>query len=287
MSDSQMKVGLDQEQASDLSRFSEQLVNERRLLTFLNEFQNQAVTPNFLLSFPRSGNGYVRVFLAKLILLEMGYPIDGLQTESYIHNPPNGTAVRYVFPERGTKISVEEILPDLYMNSARTISNLPDRFLFGNVRLIKSHHMVPLTGPDFIYLFRDPKQCCTSYFQLSGGLEHIGGMGEVAQKHVFATAVSSYLKTYTQMGQLALEAAKSQRCSPLSLKRMSAGDFSQLSNWLRRTGFSYSDENLNAVHACTPVKSGVNKTLYELWIPDLDPDLEKARQMYHALENIH
>lgn len=84
----------------------------------------------FLVSYPKSGNTWVRFMLASLLE-----------------------------PEREIDFtSVREVIPGIYHASARRLASL------ARPRLLKSHEYFDPRYPKVIYLVRDPRDVCISYF---------------------------------------------------------------------------------------------------------------------------
>jgi len=125
-----------------------------------SEFLN---TPHaFLSSFPRSGNGWVRLILASAFLRPNDVDVNKL-------------SIRYRNMERGMKYSclatenseysIEEIFPDIYhLNLKSHYSLMSDtvKSLEIPIKLIKTHHIVNSHSTKTIFLFREPLACLTS-----------------------------------------------------------------------------------------------------------------------------
>lgn len=84
----------------------------------------------FLVSYPRSGNTWVRVI------------IDALRRQ----------------PVQHSYSALQESVPDIYKVDRRKIDRLPDR------RVLKSHEPFDPRYPSVIYILRDPRAVAVSYF---------------------------------------------------------------------------------------------------------------------------
>ena len=101
-------------------------LNPQLVEKFLCDFRAASgFEPQFLVSFPRSGNGYVRFLIAKIILSAAGYDVDRAKVDAYVHNQTNGNrAQRFNFPDRDEAVSVEAVIPDIHMNTPEAVAAL-------------------------------------------------------------------------------------------------------------------------------------------------------------------
>src|ERR1700685_1517671 len=97
--------------------------------------RNLAVYPDdtFLVSFPRSGNTWIRFLIANLL------------------NP--GIEVSFT--------NIERLIPDTASKSSRTMKRE------ARPRIIKSHEYFDVRYPKVIYIVRDPRDVALSYYDFS------------------------------------------------------------------------------------------------------------------------
>jgi hypothetical protein len=102
--------------------------------------RNLAVFPDdtFLVSFPRSGNTWVRFLISNL-----AYP---------------GTEVSFS--------NIERLIPDTSSQSSRTLKRTP------RPRIVKSHEYFDARYPKVIYIVRDPRDVALSYYDFSRKSRH-------------------------------------------------------------------------------------------------------------------
>ena len=85
---------------------------------------------SFIVSYPRSGSTWLRFLVGNLISTE---PISFK--------------------------NIEDVIPDIHVNSARHIENIP------RPRLLKSHEYFDSRYPKVVYLVRDPRDVVVSYYR--------------------------------------------------------------------------------------------------------------------------
>lgn len=151
-------------QVSFSSKFIEGLINgvaverwESKNIDFVGTQQ-----PQYLSSFPRSGNGWVRLVIAGTLLELNGIDVNSLD----LKRETTDTGVNYVCFRNATEIyPLEDIFPDMYLSDFR--SNKEEmakdiRELDLQHKLVKTHHVVDTSSRKTIFLFRDPHRCLTS-----------------------------------------------------------------------------------------------------------------------------
>ncbi|MGB3401843.1 MAG: sulfotransferase domain-containing protein [Microcoleaceae cyanobacterium] len=119
-------------------------------------------TPLFLCSFPRSGNGWVRLVLAAILLQSKGVDLDTVQLDK----KTTDKGVKYVcFRSGDTEYDIEDIFPDIYLiDQQKPMSNSVEavKSLQLPIQMIKTHHIVDCQSSKVIFLFREPLSCLTS-----------------------------------------------------------------------------------------------------------------------------
>lgn len=151
-------------QVSFSSKFIEGTVNSEAIKSW--ETKNRdfigSQQPQYLSSFPRSGNGWVRLVMAATLL-----EINGIDIESVkLKRETTDTGVKYVCFRNDTAIyPLEDIFPDMYLSDSR--SNKEEmardiRNLDLQHKVVKTHHIVDISNRKTIFLFRDPHSCLTS-----------------------------------------------------------------------------------------------------------------------------
>lgn len=116
----------------------------------------------FLSSFPRSGNGWVRLVLAAIILEANGIDIGPVE----VIKKRTNAGVPYNYLSSGKQgYNLEEIFPNIYIFQPNThYETMSDNVKSLNlpVKLIKTHHLVDCKFSKTIFLFREILSCLTS-----------------------------------------------------------------------------------------------------------------------------
>ena len=115
----------------------------------------------FLSSFPRSGNGWLRLVLTTTLLKYSGVDVQKLKIahkktdKGFKYSCLNSDSYNY---------NVEEIFPDIYHFGLENYDILSDQSKSLNipVKLLKTHHIVNCQDSKTIFLFRDPLPCLVS-----------------------------------------------------------------------------------------------------------------------------
>lgn len=151
---------------SSTSHFSSRFVASMISVAYCNSWiaRNERVAhenPVFLSSFPRSGNGWVRLIMAGILLEMNGIDVNQVDTQRVKTNH-GSKSIRFRTPN-GT-LSLEDIFPDMYvLNSMQGDANNRHGEKFNlPVRLLKTHHLVDCSKWKTIFLFRSPINCLTS-----------------------------------------------------------------------------------------------------------------------------
>ncbi|NEP41226.1 MAG: hypothetical protein F6K35_19155 [Okeania sp. SIO2H7] len=117
----------------------------------------------FLSSFPRSGNGWLRLVLAAC-LLGLTKEVDISSTNLIRKTTEND--VKFVCLNYGSNnYDLEDIFPDIYHMKPETHYELMSanvKSLHIATKLIKTHHIVDCKERKTIFLFREPLSCLTS-----------------------------------------------------------------------------------------------------------------------------
>lgn len=267
-----------------------------RLTRSVKEFlQTEAITQfearvggqkTYLLSFPRSGNGFIRFVMAKILLAANGFDTAHMEQEVYVHSKAGQKAQRFVFPASGQKVSVEEIVPDFHMNDDAWFGNLAPDFYFGEGPLIKTHAVVASGVASYIYLYRDPLYCTVSYFNLAAPDDVVAAVLAGQDGSLFIEAVSTYLDVYTKMGEMALAHARTGQCRPLALHRIEADDFAQFTAIVQNNLPDVSSELIHRILRENRKASGFKKDLMDMVGPELDVPLKRAQGVFDQLNTL-
>ncbi|MEL6580415.1 MAG: hypothetical protein AAFQ14_11730, partial [Cyanobacteria bacterium J06621_12] len=149
------------------SPFIERSVELKTYQTWLSKYQDTIQeSPNFLASFPRSGNGWVRLVLAATILELNGIDID----QVFITRKQTDNGVAYISLEtEECSYDLEDLIPDMYLLDQRKKGNYGAFDLMAN--LIKTHNVIDCSVNKTIFLFREPLECLASASLLLNGQE--------------------------------------------------------------------------------------------------------------------
>ena len=216
-------------------------------------FQTDTV---FLCSFPRSGNGWVRIVLAAILLQAKGVDLDTVELE----RKKTDKGVKYICFRTGeTEYDIEDIFPDIYLieqqkpvsNSAKAVKSLQLP-----VRLIKTHHIVDCQFNKVIFLFREPLPCLTSAALLLNGDEIKKNPDEINQSIIYLA------KYYNEMLEFYLKQKKQYPHSCLLLshgkasEKNAAHEFEQVAKFMEILA---QDNIVKKGIAKFPFKSGYKK----------------------------
>ncbi len=187
--------------------FTSKFIEETVKLDFHQQWkvQNSQLfqkSPLFLCSFPRSGNGWVRLVLAAILLQAKGVDLDKIELVRKTTNK----GVKYVcFRSGETDYDIEDIFPDIYlMNHQKPASTSVEavQSLQLPVRLIKTHHIVDCQLSKVIFLFREPLSCLTSAALLLNSDEIQKNPDEINQSMIYlAKCYNHMLEFYCKQKQ--------------------------------------------------------------------------------------
>lgn len=145
------------------SKFIEETLDLEFHRNWATTYHSLLKTPSaFLSSFPRSGNGWVRLTLAAIFLQMNKVDVEKLR----LTYKDLGSGLKYSCLTDGQHTySIEEIFPDIYhTDMAAHYLRMSDEVkrLTIPVKLIKTHHIVDCQSAKTIFLFREPLPCLTS-----------------------------------------------------------------------------------------------------------------------------
>lgn len=267
-----------------LKRASEGFLSTERVSEHLRSIPPH-IKPTFLQSFPRSGNGFFRFVAAKAALAANGYDVETLQEERRHYYGKSGTAWLFTDPTTGDEVSIEDIAPDLHMNTAEHLATIKPSYHFGDGPLVKTHYLIPDDAPPYIYLFREPRLCCVSYLNLAAGPEMIERIVANGDSETFNACIKTYLEVFCAMARRALADHAKARCTLMPLARVEAGAYHPFLK-LIADGFAGIDQDSVAqILAANPKKSIFDQRLLVLIGPGLAPALATAENVFEELNN--
>jgi hypothetical protein len=263
------------------SRFFEGKTN-RNIQNALAEF---GVDSRFILSFPRSGNGFLRHLLAKVVLHREGYPVFDAKRRA-VSGLDRRRVQAIVFGNpRIAPIIFDEIFPDGHRYRPEEIAKFDSRFLVADARWIKTHSEVSAGLGDFVFLFRDPVVACSSFFNLVATPEIVDRVIEGELSALYHGCIEIFLDAYERMARSALDGWTRGDCHPVSLKRLETGDFEQIADWLRAIGEPFDHDALGKIVEATPKFSRFDHRLLALWDDKLRDRAAAAIASYQELES--
>lgn len=145
--------------------FSSKFIEQTTKIDFHENWKNQQgkffKKHLFLSSFPRSGNGWLRVVIVALILQAKGINTERFKTITKYTD----SGLKYACLQcENLNYSIEDICPDIYhhpnLYSEQVTKDVKDLNL--GFKLIKTHHIIDCSSTKAIFLFRQPLPCLTS-----------------------------------------------------------------------------------------------------------------------------
>ena len=214
----------------------------------------------FLSSFPRSGNGWIRLVLAAIVLQTKGIDINTVK----IIRKMTETGVKYIcFVSGNREYDLEDIFPDMYiLNSQVKRGHTSDdvKNLNLEIKLIKTHHIIDCNDSKTIFLFRDPLNCLTSAALLLNSEEIKQNPQKINETMVyFARFYSLMLEHYLKQKQ-----KYSANCFFLSHQKISGeNSLLELVKVTNFIGLKVKQDTIEKVLQKFPFRSGYNKQLAE------------------------
>ena len=241
------------------SPFIENLINLTHYKIWLENNAQFLLTPYlFLSSYPRSGNGWIRMVLAAMVLETKGIDINSVK----IIRKMTETGVKYIcFTLGDREYDLEDIFPDMYiLNSKVDLSYTPDNIKDLNleIKLIKTHHIIDCSVSKTIFLFREPLNCLTSAALLLNSEEINHDSQKINETMVYlAKFYSQMLEHYLQQKQKYPE-----NCFFLSHQKISGKEASlELAKVIDFIGLEVKEDTIEKVLQKFPFRSGYNKKL--------------------------
>ncbi|MGF1542206.1 MAG: sulfotransferase domain-containing protein [Pleurocapsa sp.] len=244
------------------SPFIESLIEINRHQNWIKENTQLFHTPYlFLSSFPRSGNGWIRLVLAAIVLETKGIDINQVEI---IRKATKG-GVKYICFVLGEKeYDLEDIFPDMYILNPQEVNltnksedvkrlNLP-------IILIKTHHIVDCSTHKTIFLFREPLNCLTSSALLLNSEAIANNPATINETMIY------FAKFYRQMLEHYLEQKEKypQNCFLLSHQKIKSDrSFSELAKVIDFIGIKVEIDTIKKVLHKFPFRSGYNKKIAE------------------------
>lgn len=244
---------------SFFSPFIENLVNINYHQTWLQNNTQFLSTPYlFLASFPRSGNGWIRLVLAAIVLETKGIDINQVK----IIYKTTKNSVKYVcFALGDREYDLEDIFPDMYiLNSQADLANISDEIknLGLKTKLIKTHHIVDCSTNKTIFLFREPLHCLTSAALLLNSQEIKANPEKINETMLY------FAKLYSMMLDHYLEQKQQYpvNCFFLSHQKISSKEsYIELAKVTDFMGLNVKKDTIDKVLHKFPFRSNYNKKL--------------------------
>ena len=247
------------------SRFLQKTLNAQFQNDWAKENPQIIDSPHaFLSSFPRSGNGWIRVLLAAVLLEFRGIDCTTLT----ISTKMMGNVKYHCLNSENKIYDMQQIFPDIYHfkpqkdkdNIYKEVADLKIP-----VKLIKTHHIVDCANSKTIFLFREPLACLTSSALLMNGENLKKNKEEINQTIIYMMdfykkMLEHYIEQYTQYPT---------NCFFLSHQKISelekaTEEISRITEFL---GLEMKQEKLQKVALKFPFKSGYQKG-YKKYIED-------------------
>lgn len=262
------------------SRFFQPEINKR----LQDKLAERAMPSRFILSFPRSGSGFLRNLMAKVVLHREGYPVfDAGRRGTRETDGRRVQEITFTDPAFAPVI-IDRVFPDVYKYTGDEIAAFDDRFVVAGVRWIKTHTEVPEGLGPFVFLFRDPVVACSSFFNLVASPDIVEKAISGELLTLFRRSVEMYLDAYERLARSALDGCARGDCHLISLKRLETGDFGQIADWLAAVGEPFEMDTLGRIVEATPKFSRFDHRLLDLWDDALHRRAAQAKSAYAQLE---
>ena len=146
----------------------------------------------FLVSFPRSGNGWIRYLVTEALLISKGINLRGSKRGTCQYNK---IIAHCVNTKSGEIYGVEEYFPDFYaINKEKIFDNSfkIDRFF------MKTHHKVSRNDVYVVHLYRNPKDALISYYNVANPIKKENQIHSNSID-IFKNSIKIYLDVYFNM----------------------------------------------------------------------------------------
>ena len=212
---------------------------------------------SFVSSFPRSGNGWIRVVLVALILEQVG-AVDIKDLD--ITTEANEKGVTFaVFEYKEKRFKIDAVVPDMYHYKSEEHNKMLSNISYAYDKLFKTHHVVKAQQHKVAFLFRRPLDCMVS----TSLLFNTSLLAESPE--LINDCVRYFSKYYAELLQFYLQEKNSspERCLFLSHERLSSNSELAIEEFRKLTQFiqmDTSDELLQKALNRFPYKSAYNST---------------------------
>ena len=182
---------------------------------FLRQFYPQDIF--FLMSFPRSGNGWIRYLVTEALLISAGIDLKDSRRDTYHYNNVNAHCI---VTKSGKSFGIEELFADYYAIDKKDFKNnyFQKSYLVPDNVYIKTHHLVSRKDVKTVHLYRHPKDVCISFFCFTYINNKLIAIDRNSPDfiHFFKQAIKSYLNVYHKI----LDFYKSNASEKILLLRM-------------------------------------------------------------------
>jgi hypothetical protein len=263
-------------------------LNEKVMINFIEFFRLfYSKEIYFLMSFPRSGNGWIRYLITEALLVSKGVDLEDSKRSTYMHNNINAHRIN---TKSGQSFGIEDYFPDYYAIDQKKWREkyIKENSLQPEITYIKTHHLVFREDIKIVHLYRNPKDVCLSYFyllNLTNEATGYDGNGEYFINY-FKQSIKLYLDVYCKVLRFYYDKAN-ENITNLLLSRMedmvNNGEecFSDLLEFLQ---IDISKKDRIAILKRNPkletIKKDTKINLQKIWDEELGNYAQKAMQLY-------
>jgi hypothetical protein len=240
------------------------------------------------MSFPRSGNGWIRYLITEALLISKDIDLEGSERSTYKHN--NITA-HCIITKSGQSFGVEDFFPDYYAINTEDFQKnyIEQNHAILNNAYVKTHHLVFRKDVKIVHLYRNPKDVCISYFNLAYINNNLIAIDKNSTDftNFFKQSIKIYLDVYFRMLRFYVDKANNNKnVLLLRMEDIVTNGEECFDNLLDFLQADISRKERVAILERNPKIESIKKTtkieLENLWDEDLDNYAENGMQYYLA-----
>ena len=241
----------------------------------------------YLVSFPRSGNGWIRYMVTEALLLSSGVNLDKSIRKTCKHN---NIIAHCIETKNGYIYNVEDFFPDYYaIDKSRLKSDIfRNKIIDENCFVyIKTHHLCFRKDVKIVYLIRNPKDAFISYFNLINMSNPLfkRNYNDAEFKIFFKKSIRIYSDVYVKMFDFYREKIRFNHDNISFIRMEDIAEFGSLSfkNLIEYFGIKLSENDRIDILKRNPKLVDSSKTALEnMWDEELNNAISDAEEWYKS-----